>query len=82
MIYQAIVYIPGVKKTKPRIYANVKGDLVYETKSGAPLPVRVLILDDETRVEIPMSWLIEFSPARFTSIHSQMEKDAGQKIPV
>lgn len=80
MLYKASVKEPG--KRKRIVYDRVKADLAYETKSGVPLPVRVLILEDETRVEIPMTWLIEFSPDRFRSIHNKMEKDAGQKIPV
>jgi hypothetical protein len=62
-------------------FKRVKGDLAYETKTGT-LPVRVLILEDETRVEIPMTWAIIFSPARFAFTRSQMEKESGQSIKV
>jgi len=79
MVYQAKVKSPnGIFWHK---YRRVKGDLAYETKTGT-LPVRVLILDDETRVEIPMSWAIVFSPARFAFVHKQMEKESGTALPV
>lgn len=79
MFYSVKVKRPGSWFWKT--YKRVKGDLAYETESGA-LPVRVLILDDETRVEIPMTWAIVFSPARFAVVHRQMEKESGQSIKV
>jgi len=58
---------------------KVKGDHVA---NDLPTRPRVLILDDESRIEIPttnMMW--EFSHERFILIKKQMESEAGQTIP-
>jgi len=60
---------------------NVKGDFTAD-KNGPFLPYRVLVLADETRLEVPYSYIIRFLPDRFASIHAKMETEAGQKIPV
>jgi hypothetical protein len=80
MFYEVKVKRPG--GIFWRRFKRVKGDLAYESRNGTPLPVRVLILADETRVEIPMSWIIVFSPARFVATHREIEREAGQKIPL
>ena len=59
---------------------KVKGDTVLESSQKTPLPVRVIILSDETRIEIPMTWAIKFSRDRFLSIRDKMNKEAGQKV--
>lgn len=51
---------------------NVEADDAYETDKG-PLPVRVLYLENKTRLEIPMSCLIRFSRARYDDIRAQEE---------
>lgn len=60
---------------------NVKGDIIA---TDLPHPTRVVLLDDESRVEIPMGndMLFKFSKERFISIKKNMEKEAGQTIPV
>jgi len=59
---------------------KVKGDHIA---NDLPTHPRVLILDDESRIEIPtttnMMW--SFSPERFMLIKKQMESEAGQTIP-
>lgn len=58
----------------------VKGDLIA-TEMGEP--TRVFILEDETRIEIPLRGTqFRFCPRRFLSIRQTMEKEAGQVIPV
>ncbi len=59
---------------------NVKGDSVMETASKINLPVRVIFLQDETRIEIPMTWAIKFSRGRFEMIKKDMEKAARQPL--
>lgn len=59
---------------------NVKGDTIIESDKGHALPVRVLFLSDETRLEIPMTCLIKYSPERFYDIQASMEGESGQAI--
>jgi len=59
---------------------NVEGDTIIDTDKGQALPVRVLLLADKTRLEIPMTCLIKFSRERFFDIQNNMEREAGQKI--
>lgn len=57
---------------------NVTGDLLSEKSNQ-----RVFILEDETRIEIPIAEaLFIFSRDRFLSIKKSMEKEAGQTIPL
>lgn len=61
---------------------KVKGDLTGSASDGLT-GIRVLILEDETRLEIPSgNTIFEFSKDRFLLIKHNMEKEAGQKIPV
>jgi hypothetical protein len=60
--------------------SKVKGDLVA-TDLGTPM--RVFILEDETRVEIPLEGTeFKFSAERFLAIKQKMEQEAGQQIPI
>ena len=58
---------------------KVKGDLI-----PSDLPnVRILILEDESRLEIPLNGTqFYFCPKRFLTIKQKMEQEAGQPIPV
>lgn len=59
---------------------RVKGDLVAQDLG---VPMRVFILDDETRIEIPVDGTqFRFCPRRFLTIKQNMEKEAGQVLPV
>jgi len=60
---------------------RVKADLIANDVVGNP---RVFILDDETRIEVPTGdgLEIKFSGERFLVIKQNMEKTAGQTIPV
>jgi hypothetical protein len=62
-----------------RTLKKVKADFIG---NDMPTPVRVLILEDESRVEIPTDGTVfVFDTNRFVHIKQQMEKEAGQKIP-
>jgi len=59
---------------------NVKGDLIVQ---DLPNPTRVLILDDETRIEIPYNnTVFVFSKERFIAIKQSAERETGQKINI
>ena len=59
---------------------NVKGDFIATDVPGGH---RVLILENETRIEIPTNGMIFlFSNERFLMIKQQMEQEVGQKIPI
>jgi hypothetical protein len=62
-----------------RTIKKVKGDLI-----SPDLPnVRILILEDESRLEIPLNGTqFYFCPKRFLAIKQKMEQEAGQSIPV
>lgn len=61
-----------------RKVSKVKGDLIANDVTFKP---RVLILHDETRIEIPTDGtLFKFSKDRFLVIKQNMEKESGQKI--
>ena len=61
---------------------NVKGDITGSVSDGLP-GVRVLILNDESRMEIPCEGtVIKFSRERFLVIRQNMERESGQQIPV
>lgn len=63
-------------------YNNIVGDLPGKPEEGMG-GVRILILDDNTRVEVPgTQYLITFSPDRFKILHKNMQREAGQPIPV
>jgi hypothetical protein len=58
---------------------KVKGDLTMVSEG---LQVRVFILENDARLEIPaLSYEFEFCPRRHLSIVANMEKQAGQKLP-
>ena len=60
---------------------KVKGDLIGTDMGGVAM--RVFILEDESRIEIPIEGTeFKFCPKRFLSIKQQMEKESGQKITV
>lgn len=57
---------------------GVKGDLIPTDLKD----VRVFILEDESRVEIPTTGMeFRFCSRRFLSIKAAMEREAGQPIP-
>ena len=58
---------------------NVKGDLITPDLPN----VRVLILNDESRLEIPLNGTqFYFCSRRFLAIKQKMEQEVGQSIPV
>lgn len=59
---------------------NVEGDTTLESEKGHVSPMRVLLLSDKTRLEVPMTCLVKFSKERFFDIQANMEREAGQKI--
>jgi hypothetical protein len=59
---------------------KVKGDFIATDVDAKP---RVLILEDETRLEIPTKDVVfKFSKERFIVIKQNMEKESGQQINV
>ena len=59
---------------------KVKGDFIANDLPGNP---KVLILEDESRIEIPTDGLMFiFSNERFLLIKQRVESEAGQAIPV
>jgi len=59
---------------------KVKGDGLMP---DSPVPTRFFILEDETRIEIPITGTIfKFSNERFLMIKQNMEKEANQEIRV
>ena len=59
-----------------RTIKQVKGDGILEHGQS-----RFIILDDETRFEIPITAMFKFCSKRFLSIKQQMETETGQAIP-
>jgi len=61
-----------------RTVKNVSGDAVDNQ-----MQMRILILNDESRVEVPFAGTtFKFSKERFIVIKKNMEKDAGQVMPI
>jgi len=59
---------------------KVKGDFIANDVEGKP---RVLILEDETRIELPtVDMIYEFSFERFLVIKQRMDEEAGQSVPI
>jgi hypothetical protein len=59
---------------------KVKGDFIANDIPSTP---RVLILEDESRIEIPTKYMMfKFSTGRFIMIKQQMESEAGQQLPL
>jgi len=67
---------------------NVEGDMIMKDDNPSthptyqPLGIRVFLLADKSRIEIPMTCVFRFSKERFFGIQEKMSKEAGQKIPV
>lgn len=80
MIYSVkLVHVPTETSVK---YTKVKGDFVGQASDGLA-GLRVLILENDTRVEYPISeYIAEFSKERFDVLRQNMEKEAGQKLPI
>ena len=59
---------------------KVKGDFIANDVEGKP---RVLIIEDETRIELPtVDMIYEFSFERFLVIKQRMDEEAGQSVPI
>jgi hypothetical protein len=57
---------------------KVKGDGIMP---DSPVPTRFFILDDESRIEIPiLGTIFKFSYERFLMIKQNMEREANQDI--
>ena len=78
-----MVYTVRYKKKGQLFYRtikNVKGDFIANDVPGSP---RVLVLEDESRMEIPtIDTEFLFDSKRFLVIKQRMEAEAGQPIPV
>lgn len=58
-----------------RTLKGVRGDGLVENNKA-----RFFVLDDESRVEVPVSAVFWFSKERYISIKKKMESEAGQPI--
>jgi len=67
--------LPDAKKYE--ILENVKGDGIVEHNNS-----RFFILEDETRIEIPVNHIFIFSKERYSLILERMSKEAGQEIQI
>jgi hypothetical protein len=66
-------------KFKWNILPKVKGDGFIQESNNT---YRFFILEDESRVEIPLGYLFKFGKERFFIIKENMEKESGTKLPV
>lgn len=63
-----------------RSVKRVKGDFIAQ---DIGTPTRVLILENESRIELPLIGAqFKFSTERFLSIKKNMESEARQTLPV
>ena len=78
-----MVYTVRYKKKGQLFYRTVKkvkGDFIANDVPGSP---RVLVLEDESRMEIPtLDTEFVFDSKRFLVIKSRMEAEAGTTIPM
>jgi len=59
---------------------KVKGDFIAQDLPNSP---RVLVLDNESRIEIPVhDMMFKFSQERFFLIKKNMDTEAGTVIPI
>ena len=58
-----------------RKFKRVKGDGLVENGSS-----RFFILEDETRIEIPVNCIFKFSKERFYFIKECLDEEAGQIV--
>lgn len=58
---------------------DVEGDTIIETGKGQGLPVRVIVLANKTRLEIPMDCIIKFSRERLYDVQANLEREARLK---
>jgi hypothetical protein len=75
MIVYTVKYKKGLfwKKIK-----KVKGDFIAKENNQ----IRIIILEDETMIQIPNYWLIKFSKERFYATKERMNQEAGQDIKI
>lgn len=61
---------------------DVEGDTIIESDRGQALPVRVFLLVNKIRLEIPMDCVIKFSKERFYDVQTNRDREAGQKTKI
>jgi hypothetical protein len=68
-------YTVRFRTTEKAAWEIVSGVIADDIMSfeGTPLPVRVLLLEDKTRLEVPMSCVIEFSRERALDVEKAKE---------
>jgi hypothetical protein len=68
-------YIVKFREPKSKAWEVVEDVIADDIMSfeGIPLPVRVLLFKDKTRLEIPMTCIIEFSKERGLDIEKAKE---------
>ncbi|KKK87037.1 hypothetical protein LCGC14_2757260 [marine sediment metagenome] len=71
--YKRLKWLSSWKKLK-----RVKGDGLMENGLN-----RFFILEDETRIEIPIQhYVFQFSKERFYSVKERLDEEAGQPVQV
>jgi len=78
MRYSVWIKRQDKERNKWRLLSDsVIGDGLLETVTH-----RWFLLEDKTRLEIPLSYQFKFCPKRFESERKNMEATAGQSIPL
>ena len=78
MITYAVFYKRAALFSRWRKLKRVKGDGILENGM-----CRFFILEDETRIEIPIhGYLFKFSKERFISIQKRMSEEAQQEVQI
>jgi len=80
MIYS--VKLTPVNGEESIVFKKVIGDFVGQASDGLA-GLRILMLEDNSRVEFPVAgYIAHFSKERFDVLKKNMEKEAGQKLPI
>ena len=68
--YRRLGFLSRWRKLK-----SVKGDGLVENNLS-----RFFILENETRIELPVSLIFKFSKGRFYTIKERLDQEAGQSV--
>jgi hypothetical protein len=76
ILYTVFYKEPGIGRRWKRL-DKVKGDGVLEVNSH-----RFFILEDESRIELPLSYCFKFGKERFYSIKDRFNQEARQDVRI
>lgn len=57
---------------------NIKGDGIMFGENKQVVPVRYFILVDDSRIEMPMTYIFRFDPARCRMIEENIRRETGR----